>query len=110
MAGKNGLPLHADDLREMGEDLETLLSKLSPQKAEELMYNWKFWARPNQLAPDGNWNTWYVSAGRGFGKTRAGVEWVRGLVQRGYKRIAAVAATNSDIERVMINEIGRAHV
>ena len=100
---KNGLKLHADDLRAMGEDLETLLLKLHPSKAEELMYNWPFWARPQQMAPEGDWNTWFINAGRGFGKTRAGVEWVRGLVQRGYKRIAAIAATNSDIERVMIN-------
>lgn len=100
---KNGLKLHADDLRAMGEDLEALLLKLGPAKAEELAYTWPFWARPQQMAPAGDWNTWFINAGRGFGKTRAGVEWVRGLVKRGYKRIAAIAATNSDIERVMIN-------
>ena len=100
---KNGLKLHADDLRAMGEDLEALLLKLGPAKAEELAYTWPFWARPQQMAPAGDWNTWFINAGRGFGKTRAGVEWVRGLVKRGYKRIAAVASTNSDIERVMIN-------
>lgn len=100
---KNGLKLHADDLRAMGEDLEALLLKLGPAKAEELAYTWPFWARPQQMAPTGDWNTWFINAGRGFGKTRAGVEWVRGLVKKGYKRIAAIAATNSDIERVMIN-------
>lgn len=100
---KNGLKLHADDLRAMGEDLEALLLKLGPAKAEELAYTWPFWARPQQMAPSGDWNTWFINAGRGFGKTRAGVEWVRGLVKKGYKRIAAIAATNSDIERVMIN-------
>lgn len=100
---KNGLKLHADDLRAMGEDLETLLAQLPPHKAEELIYTWPFWARPQQMAPAGDWNVWYISAGRGFGKTRAGVEWVRGLVKKGYKRVAAIAATNSDIERVMIN-------
>lgn len=100
---KNGLKLHADDLRAMGEDLEALLLKLGPAKAEELAYTWPFWARPQQMAPAGDWNTWFINAGRGFGKTRAGVEWVRGLVKKGYKRIAAIAATNSDIERVMIN-------
>jgi len=100
---KNGLKLHADDLRAMGEDLEALLLKLGPAKAEELAYTWPFWARPQQMAPAGDWNTWFINAGRGFGKTRAGVEWVRGLVKKGYKRVAAIAATNSDIERVMIN-------
>lgn len=103
MAGKNGLPLHADDLRAMGKDIEEILRQLDPAKAEQLMYTWPFWARPNQIAPEGNWNTWFINAGRGFGKTRAGVEWTRGLIQKGYKRIAAVAATNSDIERVMVN-------
>ena len=102
MAGKNGLPLHADDLREMGKDIADVLSKLDPKKAEELRYNWKFWARPNQIAPEGDWNTWLILAGRGFGKSRAGTEWVREMVKQGHKRIALVTATNSDIERVAI--------
>jgi phage terminase large subunit-like protein len=100
---KNGLPIHADDLRAMGEDVVALLSQLPPEKAEELIYTWEFWARPQQIAPEGNWNTWFINAGRGFGKTRAGVEWVRQKVKSGSKRIAAIAATNSDIERVMVN-------
>lgn len=100
---KNGLQLHADDLRASGEDIVSLISQLDPKKADALIYNWHFWARENQLPPEGNWNTWYVNAGRGFGKTRAGVEWVRAKVKQGAKRIAAIAATNSDIERVMVN-------
>lgn len=99
---KNNLPLHADDLRAMGEDVIELISQLPPKKAEELRYHWEFWARPEQVAPKGDWNNWLINAGRGFGKTRSGVEWVRSLVKKGYKRIAAVASTNSDIERVMV--------
>jgi len=102
MAGKNGLPLHADDLRDMGQDVSVVLAQLSPNKAEDLRYNWKFWARPEQIAPEGNWNTWLILAGRGFGKSRAGTEWVREMVKQGHKRIALVTATNSDIERVAI--------
>lgn len=100
---KNGLPIHADDLRAMGEDVSSILSQLPPAKAEELLYTWPFWARPQQIAPEGDWNTWFINAGRGFGKTRAGVEWVRSKVKSGARRIAAIAATNSDIERVMVN-------
>lgn len=100
---KNGLPIHADDLRAMGEDVSSILSQLPPAKAAELLYTWEFWARPQQIAPEGDWNTWFINAGRGFGKTRAGVEWVRSKVKSGAKRIAAIAATNSDIERVMVN-------
>ena len=45
--------------------------------AEELE-NWSFLARPNQLPPAGDdWFIWLLLAGRGFGKTRALVEFVR---------------------------------
>jgi phage terminase large subunit-like protein len=72
-------------------------------KVEELKHDWSFWARDNQLEPAGkDWNVWFLNCGRGFGKTRSGVEWVREQVKRGHKRIAAVASTNSDIVRVMV--------
>jgi len=83
--------------------VKKLFAELGPIKTEELKHDWSFWARDNQLEPDNNeWNTWFINAGRGFGKTRSGVEWVRENVKRGVKRIAAVASTNSDIERVMV--------
>ena len=83
--------------------VKEVLYALGPQKTEELKHDWNFWARDNQLEPEGkDWNTWFINAGRGFGKTRSGVEWVRENVKRGVKRIAAVASTNSDIERVMV--------
>ena len=101
---KNGLSIHSDDLRALPPSkLKEVLDGLGPIKTEELKHTWEFWARPNQLEPEGtHWNTWMVNAGRGFGKTRSGVEWVRENVKRGVKRIAAVASTNSDIERVMV--------
>ena len=34
-----------------------------------------------QLPPDTDWRTWLIMAGRGFGKTRAGAEWVLSLVR-----------------------------
>lgn len=95
--------LTAQTLRELPKDKVTeVFKQLGPQKTEELKHDWNFWARDEQLEPAGDWNTWFINAGRGFGKTRAGVEWVRNQVKSGAKRIAAVAATNSDIERVMV--------
>ena len=44
------------------------------------------WAHPGQLPPPGDWRTWVLMAGRGFGKTRAGAEWVLGLVRGGGER------------------------
>ena len=94
----------ADALRKLPPaKVKQLFEELGPQKTEELKHDWQFWARDNQLEPEGkDWNVWFINAGRGFGKTRSGVEWVRENVKRGVKRIAAVAATNSDIERVMV--------
>ena len=54
-------------------------------------------ARPNQLPPDGDWNTWLVMAGRGFGKTRLGAEWLAWNAARlPDTRWAIVAPTSSD--------------
>jgi len=94
----------AQTLRDLPpEKAKDLLSKLSVKQAKELKYDWQFWGRPEQMAPaNKDWNVWFINAGRGFGKTRAGVEWVREQVKQGHKRIAAVASTNSDIERVMV--------
>ena len=41
------------------------------------------WAHENQLPPNGEgWRVWLMMAGRGFGKTRAGAEWVYRLAER----------------------------
>lgn len=80
-----------------------LLSSLSEAEAQSLLYDWRFWARPNQLPPEGNWRTWLLLAGRGFGKTRTGAEWVRSLVETGQaKRIALVAPTAADARDVVV--------
>lgn len=84
-------------------DREEALSKMTPEVLANLRYDWKFWARPNQMAPEGLWTTWLVLAGRGFGKTRMGAEWVRDLAEKHPGcRIALVAETAADARDVMI--------
>ena len=82
---------------------EAWLSSLTDEEKAELRWNWRFWARKNQLPPEGLWNYWIVLAGRGFGKTRMGSEWVRELAHK-YPgcRIALVAETAADARDVMI--------
>ena len=94
----------ADDLRKLPKaKLNELFAHLGTAKVDELQHDWKFWGRDAQFPPtDNEWNTWLINAGRGFGKTRCGAEWVREQVKMGHKRIACVASTNSDIERVMV--------
>lgn len=85
------------------EEREAWLSSLTPEQKSQLRWQWDFWARPNQLPPEGEWNTWLVMAGRGFGKTRMGSEWIRSLAHK-YPgcRIALVAETAADARDVMI--------
>jgi phage terminase large subunit-like protein len=81
---------------------QTELARLSTEVRAQLRWHWPFWARPNQLAPDGQWSTWLVQAGRGFGKTEAGAQWVRQRVKDGARNIALVAETQKDLEEVMV--------
>ena len=68
-----------------------------------LRFDWGFRARPEQLAPPGDWRTWLVLAGRGFGKSRTGAEWVRAMVAKGAaRRIALVGRTAADVRDVMV--------
>ena len=49
--------------------------------------DFEHWAHKNQLPPDGEgWRTWLMMAGRGFGKTRAGAEWIFRLGEGGRVR------------------------
>src|SRR5579862_7836468 len=71
--------------------------------AEALERDWSATARPSQLPPPGAWTIWLLMAGRGFGKTRSGAEFVRAEVEAGRaKRIALVGATAADVRDVMI--------
>lgn len=47
------------------------IRSLPEAQALQLKYAWPAWARSNQLAPPGNWSTWVVKAGRGWGKALA---------------------------------------
>src|SRR5687768_7655933 len=52
------------------------LDRFSTAEQIRLLHSWEFWARPQQLPPEGDWTTWIIEAGRGYGKTRPGAEWV----------------------------------
>lgn len=97
------LDIHASDLRDLSEEeLQEVLEKLGPKRVKELQHTWEFWARPEQLEPDGDWSIWVALAGRGWGKTRSGAEWIRHKIKQGHKRLCFVAPTNSDIRKTMV--------
>jgi len=81
------------------------INKLTQEEAEDALYDWEVRARPKQLPPKGNWFGWLLRSGRGFGKTRAGAEWIIDRVRKGFKRIALIGQTKADVRDTMI-EIG----
>ena len=82
---------------------DALFRGLEPAGLERLLYDWRVWRRPKQATPPGDWSIWVILAGRGFGKTRTGAEWVREEVDRGNTRhIALVGATAADVRDTMI--------
>ena len=88
----------ADDAR-----LGAVQRHLPRNSRTDLDYNWPLVARNNQTPPDGLWTAWILLAGRGFGKTRAGAEWIRSQVESGKARsVALVARTPAEIRDTMI--------
>jgi phage terminase large subunit-like protein len=96
--------LHAGWLASLSEALRNdLIAALNPAEAQALLYGWPYWARANQLPPDGDWRVWLLLAGRGFGKTRAGAELIRARAMAlAARRLALVAPTAGDARDIMV--------
>lgn len=85
------------------EQRRALLDDLSDEDCNDLLYDWRTWGRADQFAPPGDWRTWLILAGRGWGKTRTGAEWVRAEVEAGKRgRLALIGATAADVRDVMV--------
>jgi phage terminase large subunit-like protein len=94
----------AEKLLQMEPDERSVqLAKMSPAQRRGLHNYWRIWAHEGQLPPDGVWHTWLIMAGRGYGKTRAGAEWVRAVAEADpCARIALVGASLGEVRRVMV--------
>jgi phage terminase large subunit-like protein len=88
------------------------LKPLSGPVKRALFHEWSWQAHGGQRPPEGDWRTWLLMAGRGFGKTRAGAEWVMARVREAAEagtrtstcplRIALVGATRAEAASVMV--------
>jgi phage terminase large subunit-like protein len=88
---------------------EEFLNELEDDELLALPYLFEFWAMDHQLPPEGAWRSWVVMGGRGAGKTRAGAEWVRSVVEGdkprdkgACQRVALVGETIEQVREVMI--------
>lgn len=92
----------ADKFKALPEAEKTArVAQLSLAEAEALMHDWDFWARPSQKLPLGDWATWMVCAGRGFGKTRVGAETTR-VWARDFPIVNIAGPTAWDARNVMV--------
>lgn len=87
--------------------IEKILEDLGEEGQYQLLYDWGWNARPEQLAPimtmGKNWRIWLIMAGRGFGKTRAGAEWVRSIAHHNPDaRIALIGANHHEARSIMV--------
>ena len=80
---------------------------MPPAELLKLDANFESWAHINQLPPNGEgWRVWLMMAGRGFGKTRAGSEWIYRLAGgKPGARIALVGATIHEARNVMVEGV-----
>lgn len=82
---------------------QLFLNQLTEEDCETLLHDWRFVGREKQQQPTGSWQTWMLMAGRGWGKTRTGAEFIKARVESGEgRRIALVGRTAADARDVMI--------
>lgn len=76
---------------------------LNQNEKNSFDYLWDYTARKEQLPPQGDWRVWMIMAGRGFGKTRAGAEWVRMIADANpHARIALISSSLAEARAVMV--------
>jgi phage terminase large subunit-like protein len=73
----------------------------------KLDVDFETWAHQNQLPPTSEgWRVWLMLAGRGFGKTRAGAEWIFGLANaRPGVRVALIGASIGEARSIMVEGV-----
>ena len=92
---------------------ERAIGLMGPVEREAFDRDWGSWAHDGQASPPGDWRTWVIMAGRGFGKTLAGAQWITDLVGGQSLgtvtsdcpqslSIALVGATLDEARRVMV--------
>ncbi|MGY6550977.1 MAG: DNA-packaging protein [Erythrobacter sp.] len=93
-----------DWIEEYAPDVQEEIARILDQREKnEWPFHWGMCARDEQLPPPGDWRIWLILAGRGFGKTRAGSEWVRMIAEREPEaRIALISSSLSEARSVMV--------
>ncbi|WP_294006470.1 terminase family protein [Sphingomonas sp.] len=79
------------------------IAAMLPEDALRLDADFEAWHADGQAPPSADgWRVWLMMAGRGYGKTRAGAEWIHRLAMSGRRRIALVGASIDEARAVMV--------
>lgn len=93
----------ADETEDGAKVRRILSNELDQNERNSFDYLWEYIARTEQLPPPGDWRIWMIMAGRGFGKTRSGAEWVRMIADANPDaRIALVSSSLAEARAVMV--------
>jgi phage terminase large subunit-like protein len=85
------------------DELRLVLAGAADADALVFDADWESWVRTGQWPPEGAWRQWVMLAGRGFGKTRAGAEYVSAFARENPgAAIALVGATAQEARAVMV--------
>lgn len=97
---------------------QNFVTGLTEENKAFLQHAWGFWGRPDQFEPRPagmwqppgqnrppvsarKWRSWLAMAGRGWGKTKTGAEWII-QCSRYHSRMALIGETVGDVRDVMI--------
>ena len=84
-------------------ELKAAIAELTEAEALAILHDWPTWARPDQLAPESDWDVWLIMTGRGWGKTRTAAQQVCAWAEAGNDPyIHLVARTAADARDTMV--------
>jgi len=103
MATATYAPSLAEQVAALSDEARTAL--LENVDMDKLLYDWKFWGRPSQfVSDDPYYNVHLFLTGRGFGKTRAGSEWVRDkAISEPGCRIGLLGRTAAEVRDIVVH-------
>ena len=89
------------------EERKRIIASITPHDLLMLDADFESWAQDGQIQPLGEgWRVWLMMAGRGFGKTRAGAEWIHKLgCGRKPLRIALVGSSIAEARSIMVEGV-----
>ena len=84
-------------------DVDCILNKLTPSEIAVLYNDWYIIGRKEQNPDDKQWFLWLILAGRGWGKTRTGAQWVNEVAfYHNDAKIALISHNSQDGRHVMV--------